>query len=94
MLRGSRAITLTYGFEERLFGVGEASDPEQKCVLIDDMHPFLYELFADIPKVSEYLCYAQDELGLLPSVTLLRRGGTLEKPPIMRPGALRADGVV
>lgn len=97
MLRGSRAITLTFGFEERLFGAAEASDPEQQCTLLDDaeMFPFLYEPFIDIPKVNEYLCYAQDELGLLPSVSFLRRNvGTMEKPPVMRQGNFRADGVI
>jgi len=97
MLRGSRAITLTYGFEERLFGVGETCDPEQQCTLVDDadMFPFLYEPFIDIPKFQEYMCYAQDECGLLPSVSFLRRNvGKMEKPPIMRQGNLRADGVV
>jgi hypothetical protein len=94
-LRGSRAITMTYGFEERLFGVGEKSDPERQCTLIDEMYPFLYAPFEDIPKISEYLCYAKDECGLLPTVTLSRRGaGKMEKPPIIRQGNLRADGVV
>lgn len=95
MLRGSRAITLTYGFEERLFAVAEASDPEQQCVLVDDMYLFLYEPFMGIPKFMEYMCYAQDECGLLPTASFLRRNaGTMEKPPIMLPGNLRADGVI
>ena len=95
MLRGSRAITLTYGFEERLFGVAEASDPDQQCTLVDDMYPFLHAPFEDIPKFLEYLCYAQDECGLLPSASLLRRNvGKMDPPPIIRPGHLRADGVI
>jgi hypothetical protein len=97
MLRGSRAITITYGFEERLFGIAEASDPQEQCRLVDsqEMWPFLYEPFEDIPKFMEYMCYAQDECGLLPSVSFLRRNiNAMEKPPVIRPGNLRADGVV
>lgn len=97
MLRGSRAITLTYGFEERLFGIAEASDAQQQCQLVDDaeMWQFLYEPFEGIPKFMEYMCYAQDQCGLVPSVRFLRRNvGTIEKPPVIRPGNLRADGVI
>lgn len=96
MLRGSRAITLTYGFEERLFSIAEASDAQ--CQLVDDaeMWPFLYEPFEGIPKFMEYMCYAQDECGLVPSVNFVRRRNVnqMEKPPKIRPGNLRADGVI
>ena len=95
MLRGSRAITLTYGFEERLFGVAEANGADQQCTLVDSMYPFLYQPFEMVPKIFNYLCYGQDECGLIPTVSLLRRNvGTLEKPQIIRPGKLRADGVI
>lgn len=94
-LRGSRAVTLSYGFEERLFGVAEANGSEQKCTLIDEMYPFLYQPFEMVPKIFDYICYAQDKCGLLPSISLLRRNAaTMEKPPIIRTGNLRADGVL
>lgn len=84
MLKGSRAITLPYGFEERMFGVGEMAAGEP-CVLIDEMFPFLYEPFMEIPKFLEYMCYAQDEMGKLPATTFLRRApNKMDKPPIIR----------
>lgn len=97
LLRGSRAITLTYGFEERMFGVAEARGSEVQCTLIDDpnMYPFLYEPFEMAKTFLEYLTYAQDECGLLSNISIFRKSATLmEKPPIMIQGNLRADGVI
>ena len=87
-----KAITLTYGFEERMFGVAENTGSETQCRLIDDMFPFLFEDFQMATSLSEYLGYAQDERGLLKGVTLARKpaNGNL----IMRQGNLRADGVI
>ena len=94
MLRGSRALTFTYGFEERLFGVAEMNGGDQPCTIIDEMYPFLYEPYEMVPKFMEYMCYGQDECGLLSTVSFLRRNvGTMDKP-IIRAGNMRADGVV
>ena len=94
-LRGSRAITLTYGFEERMFGVAEVVGSGQQCVLIEDMYPFLYEPFEGVPTFNEYLVYAQEECGLLPNANIPRQSASvMDKPPIIRQGNLRADGVI
>jgi hypothetical protein len=91
LLRGSRAITLTYGFEERMFGVAETI--KEQCVLIDHMYPFLYEPFQSVPSFLEYMSYAQDERGLLSTATF-PRGSIDNNKSIIRPGNLRADGVI
>jgi len=92
LLRGGRAITLTYGFEERMFGVADTMD--EQCTLIDDMYPYLYEAFENVPAFQEYMCYAQDMRGLLLTANVPRRGYSDEKKPIIRSGNLRADGVI
>ena len=92
ILRGMKAITMTYGFEERLFGVAENTGSETQCELVDDMFPFMFEAFEMASTVNEYLGYAQDERGLLQGVTLARK--PVDSKPIMRQGNLRADGVV
>jgi hypothetical protein len=92
ILRGMKAITLTYGFEERIFGVAENTGSEKQCELVDEMFPYMYEAFEMASMVNEYLGYAQDERGLLQSVTLARK--PVDTKPIIREGNLRADGVV
>ena len=94
MLRGSRALTLTYGFEERLFGVAEATGSDSPLCTIDmSMYPFIHRPFEQSSMFLEYLCYAQDERGQLPGIQLPRTAATNTKP-IIREGNLRADGVL
>jgi hypothetical protein len=92
-LRGWKALTLTYGFEERMFGVGE-SKRDILCTVNNEMYPFIWgnSVFLQSNLYLEYLNYAQSQLGLFPGIAL---------PPyqeqensIMRKGILRADGVV
>ncbi len=96
-LRGWKAMTLTYGFEERMFGVAENTGAEKQCILIDELYPFIWgnKVFTDSPMFLEYLWYAKEEYGLLQNVELppKRRDGE-GTSNIMRQGNFRADGVV
>lgn len=93
-LRGWKAITLLYGFEERIFGFAEKQNSQQ-CTLIDDWHPYIWgnQVFTESSKFLEYLHYAKSEMGLLQSVELPPMKEETEGG-IMRKGNLRADGVV
>mmetsp|Transcript_2387 Transcript_2387/g.3656 ORF Transcript_2387/g.3656 Transcript_2387/m.3656 type:complete len:366 (+) Transcript_2387:166-1263(+) len=91
-LRGRKAITLTYGFEERMFAIGETTGSDKPCKLDDEMFPFMYEEFLGVPVINEYLSYSQDERWLLPNTTFLRQSGGGK--PILIQGNLRADGAI
>jgi hypothetical protein len=91
LLRGMKAVTMTYGFEDRIFGVAENTG-DMQCQVVEHMFPYLYEFFEMASTVNEYLGYAQDERGMLKSITLARK--PLNSNPIMRQGNLRADGVI
>jgi hypothetical protein len=96
LLRGWRAVTLTFGFEERLFGVGEFSGADQQCELLEDMYPFIWGMpvFLESAKFVEYLNYAKNEMGLLPGIAVPPSTSGSDMPSLMRQGNLRADGVV
>lgn len=91
-LRGMKAITLTYGFEERMFAIGEATGSDEPCILDDEMFPFMYEAFLGVPILNEYLSYSQDERGLLTNTSFLRQHGGGNS--ILIQGNLRADGAL
>lgn len=93
-LRGWKAITLLFGFEERIFGFAERQNSEQ-CTIIDDWYPYIWgnKVFTESQKFLEYLHYAKSEMGLLQSVELPPMKDELDVG-IMRQGNLRADGVV
>lgn len=95
LLRGWRAITLTYGFEERLMGVGESSGSGQPSTLVDEMYPFIWgnPVFLESKTFVEYLQYAQQEKGLLQGIALPQKKDS-DYTSHMRQGNLRADGVV
>lgn len=91
-LRGMLAVTLTYGFEERLFGLAEARYGGQMCELSEDMFPFVYCHPLNMGKMMiEYLNYAKDVKSLLPNTEVPVADST---PSSMRQGNLRADGVI
>jgi hypothetical protein len=94
-LRGWKAVTLMFGFEERLFGVAENSSPEAACSLDESMYPFILgsRVFEDSPMINEYLWFAKENCGLLSSVELPPKRAKDGKS-IMRKGNLRADGVL
>lgn len=93
MLRGWKALTMTFGFEERVFAIGETSG-DKPCELINEMYPYLFSPYENVGMLMEYMCYAQDECGLLQGVDIPRRPGDADRKPIIREGNLRADGVV
>jgi len=93
-LRGRKALTLTYGFEERAFGIGETTNADVKCVVNGDMFPYLYEEFLLVPGLNEYLAYAQDECGLLSDITFIRINKSSTTKSIFLEGNLRADGAI
>jgi hypothetical protein len=91
-LRGMLAVTLLYGFEERLFGFAERRFGEQQCEIDEEMFPYTYcAPFDQSTMIVEYLNYAKDQRGLIPN-TYLRTCST--QPSLMRQGNLRADGVI
>lgn len=94
-LRGWKALTLTYGFEERLFGVAELSS--HQCTLVDELYPYIWgdTVFTESPMFLDYLWYAQQECGLLQTVQLPpRKEGDDRTSGIFRQGNMRADGVL
>jgi len=91
-LRGWLAVTLLYGFEERLFELAERRFGESQCEISEEMYPYMF--CAPLDKGSmmvEYLNYAKDMKGLIPNVELPK---TDNRPSAMLQGNLRADGVV
>jgi hypothetical protein len=97
LLRGWKALTLTYGFEERLFGVAENTGGDKPCTLLDDMYPFIWSnrVFTEGKTFNEYLWYAREERGLLQSVEFPpKRSNKDASSSIMRQGNFRADGVI
>ena len=95
LLRGWRAITLTYGFEERLLGVGESTGVEQGCLIPEELFPYMWgsPVFLESKKFVEYLRCAQGEMNLIPGIALPQRNDE-DYTSSMRQGNLRADGVV
>ncbi len=96
LLRGSLAVTMIYGFEDRLFSLAELTGKDTPCTLDDRQYDSTYAMFEGCPMIAEYLVYAQQERNLLQSTklpdTMMR--GKVELGNIMRKGNLRADGVV
>jgi len=91
-LRGWLAVTLSYGFEERLFGFAEQRLGNQLCEINEEMFPFVFCPPIDKGEmIIEYLNYAQGELGLINNVHLPK---CETKPSLMRQGNLRADGAI
>uniref|UniRef100_A0A7S2IBY6 Uncharacterized protein n=1 Tax=Helicotheca tamesis TaxID=374047 RepID=A0A7S2IBY6_9STRA len=94
-LRGGLAVSLLYGFEERLFTFAERTGKETQCKLVDGMFPYVHGMMpTGMGNMhSEYLHYAKDERGLIPNV-YLPPAAKMDELPIMREGNLRADGVL
>jgi len=96
LLRGWKALTLTYGFEERIYGIAEGTGDGQQCTLIDHMYPFIWgnHVYLQSKTFLEYLHYAQKESRLLQSVALPPISDDDDFQSKMRKGNLRADGVI
>ena len=93
-LRGWKALTLTFGFEERIYGVAEANGVDVACVLTDEMYPYIWgiDLFLQSKTYLEYIHYAQGDKGYLPNTVLPPMKS--EGSTIMRAGNLRSDGSI
>jgi len=104
MLRGSDAVSVMYGFEERMFAFAEARG-EMRCGL--ESFPFRNGIFLEksfagnkigfgdpAPLHTEYLGFAVNDKGLLPGVDIPDFATQDLKEGIMRKGNLRADGVI
>eukprot|EP00586_Coscinodiscus_wailesii_P018895 CAMPEP_0172515594 /NCGR_PEP_ID=MMETSP1066-20121228/269288_1 /TAXON_ID=671091 /ORGANISM="Coscinodiscus wailesii, Strain CCMP2513" /LENGTH=398 /DNA_ID=CAMNT_0013296709 /DNA_START=119 /DNA_END=1315 /DNA_ORIENTATION=+ len=107
LLRGAMAVTLTYGFEERMFEYALKMGKESVCEISDETFAFTNEVFLDYsskglkagfgdpaPMHTEYVAYAVDVRGLLKTVTVPDTNVEQTRKTIMRQGNLRADGVV
>lgn len=98
-LRAWKAVTLTYGFEERLFGFAERRS-DQQCTIVDDWYQYIWgnKVFTNSKKFLEYLHYAKNDMGFLQTVDLppQKEESELElnSPSRLRTGNLRADGVI
>jgi hypothetical protein len=91
-LRGWLAVTVTYGFEERLFNWAESRFDKVPCEIPEEMYPYMFP--APIDKgnmLIEYVNYAKSELGLLQNAQLPKCSTV---PSAMRQGNLRSDGVI
>jgi hypothetical protein len=95
LLRGWRALTLLYGFEERMFAIAEMHGKEQPCTIVEEMYPYIWgnQVFLQSKMFVDYLRYAQEDFKLLPNVQLPNRGAD-DFTSNMRKGNFRADGVV
>eukprot|EP00978_Attheya_sp_CCMP212_P003065 scaffold6251_cov52-Attheya_sp.AAC.3 len=94
-LRGGKAVTLLYGFEDRLFTMADRRGRDQPCALVDDaMYPYIHGEFLWSKMHVEYVAYAKDEFGAFPNTILPNNAKKLAQAPIIRQGNLRADGVI
>ena len=96
LLRGSLAVTMIYGFEDRMYSLAEKTGKETQCTLDGKMYDYSFAMFEGCPVIAEYLAYAKQEFGLLQDKELpdAITKGQVQFSPIMRKGNLRADGVV
>lgn len=95
-LRGGLAVTLIYGFEDRLFSYAEMRGTDEPCELLDEMFDYMQNIFpGKCRMLKEYCNYAKDKRGLLQSVKVPKVPSELsELPSPVRQGNLRADGTI
>lgn len=94
-LRGGLAVTLIYGFEDRLFSIAEMRGTDEPCVLPGDMFHHMYVFPGKCQMLWEYCNYAKDRRGLLEGVEVPPVPNQLsELPSPIRLGNLRADGMI
>lgn len=106
MLRGSLAITLSYGFEERMFTFAEKCGRDIPCELNEGNFQFCNGVIWELSKTglsmglgdpaplhTEYIVYAVREKGMLQGLEF-PYAPMDQKLSIMRQGNLRADGVL
>lgn len=95
-LRGGLAVTLIYGFEDRLFSFAEMRGKDEPCELVDEMFDYMQNVFpGKCRMLKEYCNYAKDKKGLLQRVDVPPVPSELsELPSPVRQGNMRADGVI
>ncbi len=95
-LRGGLAVTLIYGFEDRLFSIAEMRGKNEICELLDDMFEHMQNVFPGKARMLlEYCNYAKDRRGLLQNSIVPPVPTELsELPSPVRQGNLRANGVI
>jgi len=95
-LRGGLAVTLIYGFEDRLLSIAEMRGKDEPCELIDEMFDHLQNVFpGSCVMLNEYLNYAKDRRGLLQGAKVPPVPTELsELPSLIKTGNLRANGVI
>jgi hypothetical protein len=95
-LRGGLAVTLIYGFEDRLFSFAEMRGKDEPCEIIDDMFDHMLNVFPGKARMLwEYCNYAKDRKGLLQLSNVPPVPSELSSlPSKVRTGNLRADGVI
>jgi hypothetical protein len=95
-LRGGLAVTLIYGFEDRLFSFAEMRGKDEPCELLDDMFDHIQNVFPGKSRMLwEYCNYAKDKKGLLLRSNVPPVPSELsELPSPVRQGNMRADGVI
>ena len=93
-LRGGLAVTLIYGFEDRLFSIAEMRGKDEPCELSDEMFDYLQNVFpGKCQMLLEYCNYAKDTRGLLKGAKVPPVPSQLsELPSLVKQGNLRADG--
>jgi hypothetical protein len=95
-LRGGLAVTLIYGFEERLFSMAEMRGKDEICELSDIMFDHSLNIFpGKCRMLKEYLNYAKDKCGHLQGSNVPKVPTELDSlPSKVKEGNLRADGVI
>ncbi len=95
-LRGGLAVTLIYGFEDRLFSFAEMRGKGEPCELLDEMFDHIQNVFPGKSRMLwEYCNYAKDRRGLLQRSNVPPVPSELsELPSPTRQGNMRADGVI
>lgn len=106
MLRGSNAIALSYGFEERMFQYAASSGKDVVCSVEPETWDFVNGVFLQTsikglemgfgdpaPLHTEYVDFAVNSKNLLPGLDIvIPKTDKPQRESIMREGNLRADG--
>lgn len=95
-LRGGLAVTLIYGFEDRLLSFAEMRGKDEPCELIEGMFNYQQNIFPGKCVIQkEYYNYAKDTIGLLQGVDVPSISTQMDElPSLVKTGNLRADGMI
>jgi len=95
-LRGGLAVTLIYGFEDRILSMAEMRGKDEQCELLDGMFHHMYNMFpGKCIMLWEYCNYAKDRKGLLQHAEVPPVPTAIDTlPSPVKQGILRANGVI